>query len=71
MSFQYPPVNTADQISTGPFFSLGCHQFAISHGPSGAIIDEVFEWDEGNLRFNFICKVEGRFVSRLTPMCSE
>lgn len=52
-------------------FSQGCHQFAISHGPSGAIIDDVLEWDEGNLRFNFIGKVEGRFASRLTPMCSE
>lgn len=49
-------------------FSLGCHQFAISHGPSGAIIDDVLEWDEGNLRFNFIGKVEGRSVSRLVHL---
>lgn len=51
-------------------FSLSCHQFAISHSPSGAIIDDVLEWDEGNLRFNFIGKVAGRFVSGLIPMCS-
>lgn len=52
-------------------FSLGCHQFAISLAPSGAIIDDVLQWDEGKLRFNFIGKVEGRFVSRLTPVCSQ
>lgn len=52
MSFQYPAVNIADQISTGPF-SLSCHQFAITHGPSGAIIDDVLEWDEGKIRSNF------------------
>lgn len=57
MSFQYPPVNIADQISAGPF-SLSCHQFAITQGPSGAIIDDVLEWDEGKILSNF--SLEGK-----------
>lgn len=52
MPFQSAPVNIADQISVGPF-SLSCHQFTATHGPSGAIIDDVLEWDEGEISSNF------------------
>lgn len=53
MSFQYPVINTADQIPACPF-SLSCHQFAITVSPSGAIFDDVLEWDEGKMRSHFI-----------------
>lgn len=46
MSFQHPVVDKADHISAGPF-SLSCHQFTITHGPTGATIDELLGWVEG------------------------
>lgn len=56
MSFQNPVVNKADQISAGPF-SLSCHQFTITHSPSGAIIDELLVWMEGETRFTIRVQV--------------
>lgn len=42
MSFQYPVMNKADQISAGAF-SLSCHQLTITLSSSEVIIDALSE----------------------------